>query len=227
MRIPVIMRKTARRILFLALAIAASILVGTFVPRPLWSNGGTAGTRDILVLSNPIHTDIAIALDDNSRARFSFLEEAGLPLAHPDARWILFGWGGRAFYLETPTWADLKPLPVFKALTVDSAVMHVAIVGDIAPLDPSVARLKVSDAGFEQLQAFVADSFVTGDDGSQRVIPKAGYGMNDRFFEAKGTFNALFGCNTWTARALREAGLRTGLWNPVPKTLLLSLDLYN
>jgi len=221
------MRKTVRRILFLALAIAAAILLGTFVPRPIWPGSDTAGTHDILVLSNPIHTDIAIPLDDTTRARFSFLQTVGLPLEHPDARWIVFGWGGRSFYLETPTWADLKPMPVFKALTVDSAVMRVSVVGDIDPLEPSATRLKGSDAGFDQLLAFVADSFVTDETGSQQLIQHAGYGANDRFFEASGYFNALFGCNTWTARALREAGLRTGWWNPVPKTLLLSLDLYN
>lgn len=221
------MRKTARRILFLALAIAAAIFLGTFVPRPIWPSTDTARTRDIIVLSNPIHTDIAIPLNDETRRRFSFLETVGLPLAHPDARWIIFGWGGRAFYLETPTWADLKPMPVFKALTVDSAVMRVGIVGEIASPDPSAVRLKVSDAGLDQLLTFVAESFVTDGNGSQQLIQHAGYGVNDRFFEAKGYFNALFGCNTWTARALREAGLRTGLWNPVPKTLLLSLDLYN
>ncbi|MDN3719182.1 DUF2459 domain-containing protein [Roseibium salinum] len=30
------------------------------------------------------------------------------------------------------------------------------------------------------------------------------------FFPAKGGFNAFAGCNVWTARMLREAGLRTG-----------------
>jgi len=54
-----------------------------------------------------------------------------------------------------------------------------------------------------------------------------GYGRHDAFFDANGSFNALVGCNTWTARALREAGLRTGLWNPVPQTLALSLKFYN
>ena len=41
--------------------------------------------------------------------------------------WLILGWGGRAFYLETPDWADLKPMPVIKALTVDRAVMHVGV----------------------------------------------------------------------------------------------------
>lgn len=221
------MRKTARYTLFVVLVIAVAVTIGTLFPRPIWHDGETARTRDILVLSNPIYTDIAIPLDDNTRATFAFLAESGMPLAHPDARWIIFGWGGRAFYLETPTWSDLKPIPVLKAFTVDSAVMHVDVAGDITPNGSSITRFQIGDDGFKRLVGFASDSFATDPNGDRRHIQNAGYGTNDRFFEAKGYFNALIGCNTWTAQALRAAGLRTGLWNPVPKTLLLSLDLYN
>jgi hypothetical protein len=48
-----------------------------------------------------------------------------------------------------------------------------------------------------------------------------------RFYEAQGTFNALVGCNVWTATALRSAGLRTGWWNPLPFLLIRSLWYYN
>ncbi|MGO8572745.1 TIGR02117 family protein, partial [Rhizobium ruizarguesonis] len=34
-------------------------------------------------------------------------------------------------------------------------------------------------------------------------------------------------CNTWTAAALRSAGLRTGIWNPLPQALRLSVAVYN
>ncbi|MER9496898.1 DUF2459 domain-containing protein [Mesorhizobium sp. M0587] len=42
------------------------------------------------------------------RRRFHFLVDAGLPSDAPEVRYIVFGWGGRAFYLETPTWSQLK-----------------------------------------------------------------------------------------------------------------------
>ena len=61
--------------------------------------------------------------------------------------------------------------------------------------------------------------------GAPRPIPGSGYGPADLFFEARGRFNALLGCNTWTAAALRAAGLRTGWWNPIPQTLAISLRL--
>ncbi|WHO74503.1 TIGR02117 family protein [Rhizobium sp. BT03] len=202
---------------------------GTFIPRPLIAPvkaSSSAAAHRILLLSGPIHTDIAIPLDEETRAAFSFLAETGFPLGHPDAEWLIVGWGGRAFYLETPSWSELKPLPVLRALTIDRSVLHVDLAGNIVEPQPSVAAFDVSDDQLARLRNFIADSFIR-DAGVVTPIADAGYGEIDRFFEAKGYFNALFGCNTWTAAALRSAGLRTGLWNPLPQSLRLSMGVYN
>lgn len=209
------------------LVVAAAVAAGALVPRPLFPAAREeAQDRRILVLTNPIHTDIAIPIDAALRERFAFLEDAGVPAAHPQARWLIFGWGGRAFYLETPTWGDLKPLPVLKALTADRSVMHVDVAGEIAEPHPAVTGFGIDETGFRRLVDFIAESFQRAE-GEPVVISGAAYGVSDRFYEARGFFNALVGCNTWTARALREAGLQTGWWNPLPVTLALSLKLHN
>jgi uncharacterized protein (TIGR02117 family) len=223
------MRSFARAILALTLVVMLAVAMGTFVPRPLFApEPGVAGEgmRRILVISNPIHTDIAIPLDMETRAAFGFLEPSGIPVSELAAEWLVIGWGGRSFYLETPTWADLKPMPVVRALTIDRSVMHVDIAG---PIDEGHSAIKAFDlhpADFQHLSDFIQASFVRGGD-EVVMIPGAGYGAYDQFFEAHGSFNALVGCNTWTARALRSAGIRTGWWNPLPQTLSFSLDLFN
>ena len=216
------MMRVLRRLLAVMLIIVGAVAAGAVIPLPLWSQAAEdkgGETRRILVLSNPIHTDIAIPLDADTRAAFAFLERSGVPVAEAGARWMIIGWGGRAFYLETPTWADLKPMPVFRALTVDSSVLHVDVTGELDEGHPAVTVLDLGAAEFEQLQVFIRESFAQS--------PDAGYGPNDRFFEAKGAFNMLLGCNTWTAGALRAAGVRTGIWNPLPQTLTFSLKLFN
>lgn len=217
--------------LFRTMLIAAFLAAaGTFIPRPLWpaaeAADPSAGTRHILVLSNPIHTDIAIPVDDTIRARFGFLAEAGVPIGNTGAKYLIVGWGGRSFYLETPRWADLKPMPLFRALTVDNSVMHVDVAGHLTEDDKGITGFDVDEAGFERLLAFVQSSFALDKQVTIPILGK-GYGRHDAFFEANGFFNAFAGCNTWTAHALREAGLRTGIWNPIPQTLGLSLRLYN
>ncbi|MGO8185360.1 TIGR02117 family protein [Rhizobium leguminosarum] len=214
------------RIVFLLVLAAAC---GTFIPRPLIAPveaSSAAVTHRILLLLGPIHTDIAIPLDAETRAAFSFLDDTGFPLGHPNAEWLIIGWGGRSFYLETPTWAELKPLPVLRALTIDRSVLHVDLAGPITEPQPTVTAFNVSEDQLAQLRDFISESFVR-DGGAVLPIPGAGYGEIDRFFEARGYFNALFGCNTWTAAALRSAGLRTGIWNPLPQALRLSVSVYN
>jgi uncharacterized protein (TIGR02117 family) len=218
--------------LLLVACLALGAGIGAVVPVPLKMAPAAAGTsakpdiRRILVLSNQIHTDIAIPIDTESLSRFGFVAESDVPVADPAARWILFGWGGRAFYLETPTWADLKPEPLLRGLTLDRSVLHVDVTGDIPLSADSVQTFEITSDAYGRLLDFIAASFALKD-GQAMPIPGIRYGRNDRFFEANGWFTALAGCNTWTAKGLRAAGLRTGLWNPLPVSLRFSLERFN
>lgn len=221
------MKRLLRIAGFGAVLVAVIVVLGTLLPRPIF--GGSqpnAGPRHILVLTNPIHTDIAVPIDAQTLAAFDFLLAEGLPLEAAGARYLVFGWGSRAFYLQTPTWSELKAGPLATALTLDDSAMHVDVTGDIDPNHPAVQRFDVGDAGFAAMIDFISASFQR--DGTDVLrIAGAGYGANDAFFEANGRFTALLGCNTWTAAALRQAGLTTGWWNPLPQSLRWSLDLYN
>ena len=214
------MRRPLRLALFVVAAAFVAVAAGILVPRPLLSPTRAieedTPLRTVLLLSNPIHTDIA--------ARFAAMAADGLPIDAPGARWLVLGWGGRSFYVETPSWADLKPMPVLRAFTLDSSVMHVAVMGDISLAHPAVTVLDLDQPSFEALLDFTVGSFDTGAGGLRVAAP--GYGDDDLFYEARGWFNALAGCNVWTASALRAAGIRTGLWTPLPVFLEWSLALH-
>ena len=225
------MRFIKRAALACLVLIGGAILLGvlgTVVPFPSVADypGDIVPTRRILVFGNTIHTDIAIPVDTESLAAFGTLADTGLPILHPDARWLLFGWGGRSFYLETPTLADIKPGPTFRAFTIDASVMHVDVFSRIAETDPAVMPIALSEAAYANLLGAISASF-TRKDGQVQPIAGYAYGSADKFYEAEGSFNALVGCNVWTARMLRSAGIRTGLWNPLPISLTTSLALFN
>jgi len=216
--------KLVRRLGLFAAAVALLVIVGTLVPRPLLAvPDDGAATRRILVIDNPIHTDIALPVDQAVVERFAALAGSGLPLHDPGAEHLVFGWGSRAFYIETPTWSDLKPGPLLAAFTLDSSVMHVSVAGALDQSGGSWRGFDLTESEFGRLMNFIERSF--GE--TPTLISGAGYGDNDQFFEAEGRFNALVGCNTWAAAALRAAGLRTGWWNPLPQALGVSLDLWN
>lgn len=221
------MKRLLRWLAGVAAVVALLVAVGTLVPSPLFRSAepAVAAGHRIVILANAIHTDIAVPLDDEVRGRFGFLWEDGLP-SDERARYLLFGWGSRAFYLETPSWADARWRPIATALTVDASVMHVELVGDVADLTSAIGNYNLSDDDYRQLLSYIDTTFARSG-GKPVLIPDAGYGQFDRFYEANGRFTAVLGCNTWTSGGLREAGLRTGLWNPLPFLLGVSLRLYN
>ena len=219
----------------LLLSVALAIGLGVVVPRPFFLGNTVAETasrteappRRILILSNPIHTDIAVPADPDVLEAFAFVSDDGLELDYPGVFWIVIGWGGRSFYIETPTWGHLRAGPVIDALTWDDSVMHVRRAGDIPQDLAAVTALELDEAAFQRLTKSILESFSPGPDGVPVSIPGTAYDSHDAFFPARGGFNALLGCNTWTARMLRQAGYRTGVWTPLPATLNWSLVLHN
>lgn len=225
------MRIIRRLVFWCLLVVAVPVLLGllgTFIPHPFVSGASEPQpqNRRILVVSNTIHTDIAVPVDPETLAALDFLAGTGPPIDHPDAQWLLIGWGGRSFYLETPSLADIKPGPAFRALTIDSSVMHVDVLAGISLTDPAVTELALSEADYANLLATISASFARKD-GRVEPIDGFAFGATDKFYEAEGSFNALLGCNVWTSRMLRSAGIRTGIWNPLPSSLTTSLRLFN
>lgn len=225
-RVMRILRRIALVCLMVVLVPVLLAVLGTLVPHPFVRHDDAPFDRRILVVSNTIHTDIAVPADAETLAALAFLADTGPPIDHPDARWLLIGWGGRSFYLETPTLADIKPGPAFRALTIDSSVMHVDVFSHIDTTHPDVTEIAVSEAAYANLLAQIADTFVLTD-GRVEPIADFAFGTNDKFYEAKGMFNVLLGCNLWTSRMLRSAGITSGLWNPLPSSLTTSLRLFN
>ncbi|WP_185984294.1 TIGR02117 family protein [Aureimonas mangrovi] len=209
--------------LVFALAVSGALLAGVLLPRPVSGVSASGGAHEIVLVANPIHTDIALPASPQVLARLGFLGEAGLPLDHSGVGTILIGWGGREFYTQTPTWADLGARAVFASLTRDASVLHFGLAPPIEPGFPKTRRLVLSDAQFEALLHFVEESLTRGADG-RPIVASPGYGPFDIFFEAKGIFNIVVGCNVWTSAALAASGLRTGWWTPLPQTLFRSLD---
>ncbi len=212
---------------FLAVVILV-LAAGCLIPRPLF-NADFSGEKsvEILVVTNLIHADIAIPATPETLAEFAFLADSGMPLDNPNVRWIMLGWGGRAFYLETPTWGELKFIPALKGLTADASALHIDLLGKVDQSNPNVAGFKVTEAGLKAMRQEVLASFQRDVRGKPELIAGKSYSEFDRFYEAKGTFNAVVGCNTWAAKMLRVAGLQTGWWNPLPQSLRLSLNLQN
>lgn len=215
--------RSALAVAGLALALALALLLGALVPRAVRDVPTQPGRHEIVLLANPIHTDIALPATPEVLTRLGFLARDGLPLDHPELGTILVGWGGREFYTRTPTWGDLTPGAAFASVTLDDSVLRFALAPVLSPDLPGTRRLRLSDAQFEALLAFVEETLARGADGTPILVPGASYSPFDRFYEADGWFNIAVGCNVWTSAALAQAGIASGIWTPLPQTLLASI----
>lgn len=124
----------------------------------------------------------------------------------PDATFLEVGWGDRDFYQDPdPSLADrLKG-----AFWPTKSVLH--IVGFRRPVTAyfpasEVIRIDLPKAGVDSLAAFIHAAYVRDEEGQPIVLGPGLYGES-RFYAARERYHIFKNCNTWAARALREAGV--------------------
>lgn len=177
----------------------------------------------IFIRSNEIHTDIVMP---------TVHQELGIdwrdlfPPEHfaanvAQAPYVAIGWGNRRFYLETPTWADLKLANVFGALFWPSeSVLHVEYLPVAAPGEYQ-HEVYVTREQYRELVRFVKSTVADTDSrGAAHTAGEVTYGVADRFYTSNGHYHCFNTCNQWTGRGLARAGVPVGIWTPLRPQVL-------
>ncbi len=208
------MRRGSAIIALMLAGYATAGLIGGAIPANAAWRPPTDGVR-IYIESNGIHVGlvvpkVAAGIDWRGWA-------PGADLADPRYAGydhLAFGWGERAFYLDTATWADLKLRTVLAAARgSDRTLMHVEHTPAPA-LGGDVRSVMLRPEEYRRLAAYIRGSFA-------EVRERArGYGANDVFYAGRGHYSAVRTCNAWSGDALRNAGVRIGRWTPFPVTVL-------
>lgn len=211
----------AARLALGLVAVYAALSIGlAAVPGPRATVQGRGAPVDVRLVAGPIHYDFLLPADGDTRARFGFAQAAGVPLSHPQVEWIVVGWGGRDFYTTVGSYLDVTPRAVWRGITGDGSVLHLDVTGALPPDLDTRDIVLGADQYALLLDAILAELAV---DAAGRPRPLAvRYGETDAFFEARGRFDAVRTCNAWAGRMLRTAGLRFGLWTPLPYSFSLS-----
>jgi len=182
-------------------------------------------TREILLVNGPIHYDLLLPLDTDTRAAFAALSARRVEIEHPNARWLIVGYGAYEFYTQTPTYRELALPALWQGVIGDRAVLRFDVVGELRPDLPARAA-KLTESQYRALITNISDSITLDANGLPDRIDTPGYTPTDGFFAATGRFSMLRTCNVWIGEQLRAAGLRFGLWTPMPLSVSLSFDLY-
>ena len=191
------------------IAISLGILLGIFIaiasyffycPSPtvgLFPAATNVKTRTIYFVHHEWHSGLAWA--QQKPENFGAEE-------WKDAPYVEVGWGDRQFYFA----GDQSIPSMLRAVFIPSdSVMHVASFQE--PPEQffkfPVFKIELSEAGFQNLLAYVKQTFAVNEKGDRlATIGKGQYGISN-FYAAVPRYFSLFNCNTWAAEALRNAGL--------------------
>jgi uncharacterized protein (TIGR02117 family) len=152
-------------------------------------------TEAIYVLHGGWHTELALSVQliDGPLA--------ALYRDFPAARTLVFGWGARDYYMaQNPGLAD-----AMRALSPGPAVMLVTGLPAAPAPSENAFILFVSRPGMVRLSHWLWNELAKDAAGPQRI--SAGPYPESVFYAATGSYDASHTCNTWTAEALRVAGL--------------------
>ncbi|MGN6059546.1 MAG: TIGR02117 family protein [Sphingomicrobium sp.] len=191
-------------------------LVGSLIPVNRGWTEPAQGTT-VYIADNGIHADIVMPVKAQGLDWASVVPTSDMAAADPNDRWIAFGSGEERVYLNTPTWWDITPRTVWSALTGGKRVMHVEYVPS-----PSYTarRIRLRPQEYRRLWAAIRADFALDEHGRPRRLSHPGYGPSDAFYRAVGKESALRTCNTWAAKWLRLAGVKTSLWPPFVQGLV-------
>ena len=171
---------------------------------------------DLYIQSNGVHTDIVMPVAFRG---WDWRQQLAMNDVQPD-RLLAFGWGDRAFYMDTPTWADLRASTAVQALLgLDRAVIHVESVAT-PPWGDQAARLRVTPAQAIALAQYIRTALDGPPGEPARPLTAARVYQQGMFFAAKGHYSAFTTCNEWVREGLDQAGLRTATWAPFDVALL-------
>jgi uncharacterized protein (TIGR02117 family) len=210
---------THRRWLRALLAIAAAFAAYPMLALVLgaWPvNRGFVETADgvtIYVRTNGVHAEIVVptraaGVDWSVDHPPRHFRRLAAPLA-----WIAFGWGDRDFYLNTPTWRELRPRTALVALSgLGRGAMHVEYVD--RPEAYASRRVRIGPAQYLRLVDYLRASFRRDAEGRPIRIDAPGYFDTDAFYEAIPVYTFWYTCNEWVRRAMAHAGVRTAAWAP-------------
>ncbi|WP_172276823.1 TIGR02117 family protein [Chryseobacterium sp. LAM-KRS1] len=167
----------------------------------------------IYIYTNGVHTDIVMQVKNDLQDWSTKVPFSNTTSKRTDYQYIGIGWGDKGFYLDTPTWADLKFSTAFKAaFWLSESAMHCTYYSTMKEGE-DCKMIMISRSQYKKLVEFVEAKFDRDKNGNFILIPtNAVYADNDAFYDAKGSYNFTYTCNTWTNDALKAAGQKAALW---------------
>ena len=155
--------------------------------------------KDIFVINYGEHAGIILKVEDVKSSLWR------IEPIFKEFEYIEVGWGDEDFYKnpDPSVWTTLKA-----GLFPTSSILHLRALSqyELNRFDENkIAKLTISEKGFDKLSSYIENSFAKKNDKFIRV--SKGLDQNSLFYLSSKKYHILNTCNVWTAEALHSAGL--------------------
>ena len=167
----------------------------------------------IFVETNGVHVSLILPMaaaggDLSDVIRSEHLANPGVYGTH-----FMIGWGHGAVYRNAQTWGQVRSGDIGSAI-IGSNDTSLHIYHLVNPRQSAIRKeFRVSDAQYRAMIKEVRASFRLTD-GRSTAYPA--YGPDNLFYDSVGRYSAVNTYNEWTAHVLRKAGIKVGVWTPMP-----------
>ncbi len=167
----------------------------------------------IYIITNGDHTDIAMPVRNEQMDWSKEIKYSNTLSKDSVYEYIAIGWGDKGFYLNTPTWSQLKFSVAFDAVFgLNTSAMHTTYYKKLSE-NKDCRRIMISKEQYDRLINFVEKRFRKNAEGHFiNIKTTANYNKSDAFYEAKGRYNLFYTCNTWANDALKACGQKSCVW---------------
>lgn len=177
-----------------------------------------AAPVEMFIYTNGVHTDLVVPIKTPEKDWSREIPFENTTSKQTDYKYVAVGWGDKGFYLNTPTWADLKFSTAFKAaFWLSESAMHCTFYRQMKEGE-DCKKIMLTQTQYKNLCNFIDNKFEKDRNGKFILIKtNAVYGKNDAFYEANDRYSFLNTCNTWANDGLKAAGQRAALWTATDK----------
>jgi len=182
----------------------------------------------IYILTNGVHTDLVVPIKNEQKDWSKEVKFENTISQDTVFEYVAFGWGDKGFYLETPTWADLKPSTAFNAaFALSTSAIHATFYKAMQEGQDCV-RINISKEQYGRLIAYIQKSFLTDPQGHFiNIKSNANYGKDDTFYDAVGSYSLFHTCNSWANSGLKSCGQKASFWTPFDTGIFYQYNLNN
>ena len=188
-------------------------LIGSFVP----ANNDWQQPKDgidIFAETNGVHVSLIVPISAAGEDLSDLIRPEQISNRDLYGTHAMIGWGHGRVYRNAETWGQVQSGDIASAIFgSDFTTLHVYHLVDPQAL-PHRKRIRITLKQYRRIIGQIRARFRLNGNGQSIAYPA--YGADNLFYDSVGHYSAVNTCNNWTGNVLRNAGVRIGIWTPLP-----------